>query len=78
MSKLQDEIDQLQIEISLSKVKVKEAIHEGQIFEEVKKIILQIKELVKKLASRINADKKCSWQVWKNFIYNQKIAAVNN
>lgn len=60
MSQLQDEIDQLQTEISQLKVKVKEAIHEGQIFEEVKKITLQIKELEKKLASRIDADKKCS------------------
>jgi len=58
MSQIQDEISQLQTEINQFRLKVKEAIHSGMIFEEVKKITLHIKELEKKLASCTNADKK--------------------
>ena len=45
------EILQLEIEISQEKLRLKRAIKEGVIFEEVKKIMLAIRELQKNLES---------------------------
>jgi len=51
MSSINDEILQIQTEINQEKRRVKEAIENGVIFEEVKKIVLGIKELKKKLVA---------------------------
>ena len=51
MNNTEREIQQLLTEIDQQKLKVKEAIKNGAMFEEVKKITPYIKQLEKKLAS---------------------------
>jgi len=51
MSHIIHDILQLETEINQEKLKVKEAIKNGAIFEEVKKIIVGIRELQKNLES---------------------------
>jgi hypothetical protein len=51
MSHIIHEIIKLETEIHLEKLRVKEAIKNGAIFEEVKKIILTIRELQRNLES---------------------------
>lgn len=51
MANIKDEIIQLQAEINQEKLRIKEAIKNGAIFEDVKKITLHIKELQQKLES---------------------------
>ena len=51
MSHIIHDILQLETEINQEKLKVKEAIKNGAIFEEVKKIIVAIRELQKNLES---------------------------
>lgn len=51
MSEINNAVLQLQTEINREKLKVKVAIKNGEIFEEVKKIVLGIKELEKKLGA---------------------------
>ena len=51
MNNTEREIQRLQAEIDQQKLKVKVAIKNGEVFEEVKKITLYIKQLEKKLES---------------------------
>lgn len=51
MSGINDEILQIQTEINQERLRAKVAIKNGEVFEEVKKIVLVIKELEKKLAA---------------------------
>ena len=53
MNNTEREIQQLQTEIDQQKLKVKEAIKNGAMFEEVKKITLYINQLEKRLASYV-------------------------
>jgi hypothetical protein len=51
MSGIKNEILQIQTKINQEKLRVEVAIKNGEAFEEVKKIVLVIKELEKKLAA---------------------------
>ena len=53
MNNTEREIQQLQTEIDQQKLKVKEAIKNGAMFEEIKKITLYINQLEKRLASYV-------------------------